>query len=75
MGELRSDSDSPWVRFVQAPTPLARISAGVALVREVEGQIAADVRTLRSVGVSWAELGRALGVAGQSASRRFGARR
>lgn len=68
----RLPPDHPWVRFHQAPTVLARVAAAAALVALLEDQIRRDVADLRSNRTPWAEIGRALGVTGQSASRRFG---
>jgi len=46
---------------------------GARRARErVESRIVAAVNTARGVGVSWARIGRALGVSGQAAWKRYG---
>jgi predicted transcriptional regulator len=66
------DPDHPVVRYLNAPTPLARLHAARRLREMLAQQEAADVAALRSVNVSWAEIARGLGVTRQAATKRYG---
>jgi hypothetical protein len=65
-------ADDPLERMRNAPTRLARLHAitGVRLfLDEVQAGLVEDAR---AEGVPWAVLGRAMGVTGQAASKRYG---
>ncbi len=65
-------SAMPLGRMMMAETPLARLHA-IPKVREwIDGMQAAAVAELRAVNVPWAVIGRALGVTGQAAAKRYG---
>jgi hypothetical protein len=69
--EARAESDSPLVRLANAPTPIARLHA-IRRVRVWLDELeAGQVEELRAVGVSWARMGRELGVTGQAVSKRY----
>lgn len=56
--------------YTEAAT-LERIADHASRVAELEADIRADVGFLRETGVSWATIGRALGITGQAAGQRY----
>ncbi len=65
------DPDDPGVR-VRDRAAVAEIEMAAAARREAEQRVATAVRDARSAGVTWTEVGAALGVSHQAAIKRYG---
>jgi hypothetical protein len=68
------DPNDPDVQ-VRDRSAVAEIEAAAVARREVEERVTSAVQAARGAGVTWTEIGAALGVSHQAAIKRYGSRR